>query len=163
VLLGAIGASAVAGALFLRRWRLQLGITAVSNLNVSAQVALPDWVRGRGLAMYVTVMFGKPACIVWFRALVLRHCITGVPMAVSARLGPKTQLALARYCKAHGLTKTEALERGIALLLKHEGLPARHPAYTSFERLRAQLAESADRKHTSTDDLKRHLDEKYPG
>ncbi len=28
------------------------------SLNVSAQVALPEWVRGRGLAMYVTVMFG---------------------------------------------------------------------------------------------------------
>ena len=33
-------------------------ICAVSSLNVSAQVSLPDWVRGRGLAMYVTVMFG---------------------------------------------------------------------------------------------------------
>ena len=34
-------------------------IAAVSSLNVSAQVALPDWVRGRGLAVYVTVMFGS--------------------------------------------------------------------------------------------------------
>jgi MFS family permease len=33
-------------------------IAGVSSLNVSAQVALPEWVRGRGLAMYVTVMFG---------------------------------------------------------------------------------------------------------
>jgi MFS family permease len=33
-------------------------ICAVSSLNVSAQISLPDWVRGRGLAMYVTVMFG---------------------------------------------------------------------------------------------------------
>jgi MFS family permease len=33
-------------------------IAAVSSLNISAQVALPEWVRGRGLAMYVTVMFG---------------------------------------------------------------------------------------------------------
>src|ERR1700739_2062785 len=33
-------------------------IGAVSMLNLSAQVALPDWVRGRGLAVYVTVMFG---------------------------------------------------------------------------------------------------------
>jgi hypothetical protein len=28
------------------------------SLNVSAQVALPEWVRGRGLAMFVTVFFG---------------------------------------------------------------------------------------------------------
>ena len=45
----AVVASLVAGA----TW-----IAAVSSLNVSAQVALPEWVRGRGLAMYVTVMFG---------------------------------------------------------------------------------------------------------
>lgn len=47
--LTAIAASLLAGA----SW-----ICAVSSLNVSAQVSLPDWVRGRGLAMYVTVMFG---------------------------------------------------------------------------------------------------------
>ena len=34
-------------------------IAGVSSLNVSAQVALPEWVRGRGLSMYVTVMFGS--------------------------------------------------------------------------------------------------------
>src|SRR5262249_31498799 len=33
-------------------------IGAISTLNLSAQVALPEWVRGRGLAVYVTVMFG---------------------------------------------------------------------------------------------------------
>lgn len=33
-------------------------MVAVSSLNVSAQVALPDWVRGRGLAVFVTVLFG---------------------------------------------------------------------------------------------------------
>jgi predicted MFS family arabinose efflux permease len=33
-------------------------IATLSTLNVSAQVALPEWVRGRGLAIYVTVMFG---------------------------------------------------------------------------------------------------------
>jgi MFS family permease len=36
-------------------------IAALANLNVSAQIALPDWVRGRGLAMYVTVFFGTMA------------------------------------------------------------------------------------------------------
>jgi MFS family permease len=33
-------------------------IAVLSSLNVSAQVALPEWVRGRGLAMFVTVFFG---------------------------------------------------------------------------------------------------------
>ncbi|MBI5131041.1 MAG: MFS transporter [Rhodopseudomonas palustris] len=33
-------------------------IAVLANLNVSVQVSLPDWVRGRGLAMFVTVFFG---------------------------------------------------------------------------------------------------------
>lgn len=49
-------------------------IVAVSSLNVSAQYALSDWVRGRGLAIYVTtfsgamalgsVLWGGLACII---------------------------------------------------------------------------------------------------
>jgi len=45
----AVAASLIAG----MSW-----IAVVANLNVSAQVTLPDWVRGRGLAMYVTFFFG---------------------------------------------------------------------------------------------------------
>jgi MFS family permease len=33
-------------------------IAVLANLNVSAQMALPDWVRGRGLAIFVTVFYG---------------------------------------------------------------------------------------------------------
>lgn len=36
-------------------------IAAIASLNTSAQLSLPDWVRGRGLAMYVTVFFGSMA------------------------------------------------------------------------------------------------------
>jgi MFS family permease len=45
----ALLASALAGA----SW-----IASLATLSVSAQVALPDWVRGRGLALYTTVFFG---------------------------------------------------------------------------------------------------------
>lgn len=48
--MAAISASVIAGA----TW-----IAVIANLNVSAQVALPDWVRGRGLAIYSTVFFGS--------------------------------------------------------------------------------------------------------
>jgi MFS family permease len=34
-------------------------IAVLASLNISAQYALPDWVRGRGLAMYVMVLFGS--------------------------------------------------------------------------------------------------------
>jgi MFS family permease len=35
--------------------------TVLASLSVSAQVALPDWVRGRGLAIFLTVVFGSMA------------------------------------------------------------------------------------------------------
>lgn len=56
--LTAVLASVIAGA----SW-----ITVLANLNVSAQVALPEWVRGRGLAMYVMVFFGAMSIgsVVW--------------------------------------------------------------------------------------------------
>lgn len=80
-------------------------------------------------------------------------------MAISARLNYKTQRALARYCKTHGLTKTEALERGIELLLQTQDRGTGHPAWTAFQRLRIEGAQDTTE---SVDALKRHLDEKYP-
>jgi predicted MFS family arabinose efflux permease len=35
--------------------------SVLTSLSVSAQVALPDWVRGRGLSIYLTVVFGSMA------------------------------------------------------------------------------------------------------
>jgi MFS family permease len=54
----AIAASLVAGV----SW-----ICVLSVLNVSAQVALPEWVRARGLALFVTVFFGALAIgsLIW--------------------------------------------------------------------------------------------------
>ncbi|WP_246693096.1 MULTISPECIES: MFS transporter [unclassified Mesorhizobium] len=42
-------------------------IGVLATLNVSAQLALPDWVRGRGLATYVCVFFGSMTLgsVVW--------------------------------------------------------------------------------------------------
>jgi predicted MFS family arabinose efflux permease len=97
ILLGAIGAGAIGGALALPYAKARLGadrlvaagtigtalalvlfglarngatalvasliagaawIAVLSSLNVSAQVALPEWVRARGLALFMTVYFG---------------------------------------------------------------------------------------------------------
>jgi MFS family permease len=97
LLMGAVGAGAVAGALLLPRLRTRLDadrlvaagtvllalvlcafaaqpgaglallasglagaawIAVLASLNVSAQLALPAWVRARGLAVFLTVFFG---------------------------------------------------------------------------------------------------------
>ena len=34
-------------------------IAVIATLNTSAQLSLPDWVRGRGLALYAAVFFGS--------------------------------------------------------------------------------------------------------
>ncbi len=54
-------------------------IAVVAALNVSAQVALPDWVRGRGLAMYLSVFFGAMTLgsAIWGKVA----AATGLPMA----------------------------------------------------------------------------------
>ena len=70
----AILASVVAGA----SW-----IGVVATLTVSAQVALPDWVRARGLALYTTVLFG---------CLTIGSAIWG---EVAAFVGPPAALIIA--------------------------------------------------------------------
>jgi MFS family permease len=54
-------------------------IAVLSSLNVSAQVALPEWVRSRGLGVYVTVFFGAMTV----GSLLWGHVagITGIAMA----------------------------------------------------------------------------------
>jgi MFS family permease len=66
----AFAASALAGVCW---------IAVLSNLNISAQLALPEWVRGRGLAIYVTVFFAAltAGSLVWGEVARLG----GVPVA----------------------------------------------------------------------------------
>lgn len=54
----AFAASVIAGACW---------IATLSSLNVSAQIALPDWVRGRGLAMFVMAFYAglTAGSVVW--------------------------------------------------------------------------------------------------
>ncbi len=57
-------------------------ITALSSLNVSAQMALPDWVRARGLSLFQMIYFGSVAggALFWGRLAGL----WGVPAALAA-------------------------------------------------------------------------------
>ena len=132
VLLGVIGASAVAGAFLLPRAKAGLGVDllfavgaigqavamvlyglarepvtalaasviagaswigALATLSVSAQVALPDWVRARGLALYTTVFFG---------------CLT-IGSAAWGGIGVFVGLANAHFLAAAGAVAATAL------------------------------------------------------
>ncbi|MGK9171084.1 MFS transporter [Inquilinus limosus] len=57
-------------------------IAVLSSLNVSAQMALPEWVRARGLAVFVTVFFGAMTAgsVIWGQAAAL----FGLPAALAA-------------------------------------------------------------------------------
>ena len=80
----ALLASVIAGACW---------IATLSTLNVSAQLALPDWVRGRGLAIYVTVFFGALTLgsVVWGEVAAL----VGVPLAhIGAAVGAVVAIPL---------------------------------------------------------------------
>lgn len=55
-------------------------IAVLSSLNVSAQTSLPDWVRARGLSIFLTVFFGSMSLgsLIWGQVA----SIWGIPMAL---------------------------------------------------------------------------------
>lgn len=71
-------------------------ISVLTSLNVTAQTILPDWVRGRGLAIYLTVFFGAMASgsLIWGQVAQLTSTQTSLGMA--AALGLVAALLAAR-------------------------------------------------------------------
>jgi MFS family permease len=65
-------------------------IAVLASLTVSAQVSLPDWVRGRGLALFTTVFFG---------------CLT-VGSAVWGKIAAVLGLPAAHFLAAAGILAT---------------------------------------------------------
>ena len=56
-------------------------IIMLTTLFVSAQVALPEWVRGRGLAIFLTVFFGAMTfgSAVWGESRAAKDCPSPLP------------------------------------------------------------------------------------
>jgi MFS family permease len=71
-------------------------IAVLTNLNVSAQSVLPGWVRGRGLAIYLTVFFGAMALGSTLWGQVAQLTSTATSLALSAGLGALSALAALR-------------------------------------------------------------------
>jgi MFS family permease len=86
-------------------------IATLSTFNVSAQLALPEWVRGRGLALYVTVFFGSVTVgsVLWGETAAL----AGLPVAhILAALGALAAIPLTWHAKlqaAAGLDLTPSM------------------------------------------------------
>ncbi|PVB62481.1 MFS transporter [Labrenzia sp. 011] len=75
-------------------------IAVLTSFNVSAQTALPGWVRARGLAVYLMVFFG---------AMALGSLVWG---QVAAQLSVRAALLLATAGLALGLLATRCLKLG---------------------------------------------------
>ncbi len=89
--IAAAAASGLAGA----SW-----IAVLSNLNVSAQIALPEWVRARGLSLFIAIFFGSMALgsVVWGQVAVL----FGIPAALlAAAAGAVLGVLFSRPFKLH--------------------------------------------------------------
>jgi hypothetical protein len=77
-------------------------IAVLSTLNVSAQTALPGWVRGRGLATYATVMFGVTTLgsLLWGQVA----SMFGLPVAHAvAAAGLTASIVLLREQRVHAI------------------------------------------------------------
>jgi MFS family permease len=118
----AICAGLIAGA----AWTLVLSI-----LYVSAQVALPDWVRGRGLAIFLTIVFGASTIgsLVWgevaaLKGLTFAHFVAAVAIIVAVPLtwrwklqtGASIDLTPAMHWRAPAGTRPPENDRGPVLV-----------------------------------------------
>jgi MFS family permease len=194
VLLGAIGAGAVAGAFGLpwltrrlgpdrlvalgtvgtvlalllfavaRSWTIALAgslvagmswIMVLATMNVSAQVALPGWVRGRGLSIFGTVMFGSLTIgsAVWgkvaaFGGLPIAHVLAGIGALIAVPLlwrwklqtGAALDLAPSMHWPAPVLRSEVGADQGPVLVtVEYQIKPAdRGPFLQALERLESE-------------------------
>lgn len=81
-------------------------------------------------------------------------------MATSARLDRKTTVALEQFCKANSITKTEAIERGINVLLAQEQEEA-HPAFAVYQQLKLVPEAARTSTQRSSDAMRDAIRAKY--
>ncbi len=82
-------------------------------------------------------------------------------MAVSARLKRSTSARLTRFCRASGISKTEAIERGLELLLEED--QGHHPAYLAYLDLKLEPERKSGSGKRSSAAIRAAIRAKYPG
>jgi hypothetical protein len=83
-------------------------------------------------------------------------------MAVSARLRREIDAKLRRFCIARRISKTEAIERGLELLLEQDRNQA-HAAYLAYRHLKLVPERPATAGKRSSDAIRTAIRAKYPG
>jgi len=81
-------------------------------------------------------------------------------MAVSARLKRSTSARLTRFCRARGISKTEAIERGLALLLDED--QDQHAAYLAYLQLKLVPERAGPAGQRSSAAMRKAIRAKYP-
>ena len=82
-------------------------------------------------------------------------------MAVSARLKREVHARLTRFCRARGISKTEAIERGLELLLEQDRGQA-HPAYLAYRQLKLVSEPVAPARKRSSDAIRAAIRAQHP-
>ena len=106
-------------------------IAVLSSLHVSAQTALPDWVRARGLSIFLTVFFGAMAggSLLWGQVasqasipaallIAAAGAVLAIPLTWRARLnqGEAMDLAPSMHWPEPVVTDEDAAERGPVMI-----------------------------------------------
>lgn len=133
-------------------------ITVLSTLNVSAQLALPDWVRARGLSLYLTVFFGAMSAgsALWGQVAALGSIslallaaavclLIAIPVTRGARLhlAEGLDLAPSMHWPAPVVAAAVAGERSPVMTTIEYRVPAEHVA--KFRALMAELGQARRR------------------
>jgi MFS family permease len=120
-------------------------VAAIATLNVSAQFALPGWVRGRGMAMFATAQFAGLAVgsVVWGQAaqvigLPAVHIIAAIALVASVPL-----LRRWRLQTAAGLDLAPSMHWPAPLLSHDDIEPDRGPVMVTIEYVVAAVDRAA--------------------
>ena len=143
----ALAASIIAGA----SW-----IAVISSVNVSAQAALPDWVRGRGLAIFVTAFFGALTVgsaiwgqVAWIMGLPAAHflaaagAVVAIPLTWRWKLqsGAAIDLTPSMHWPTPILTHEIEQDRGPVLVTVEYRMNPRRIAQRFLPNLRSSVVE----------------------
>lgn len=133
-------------------------IAVLSTLNASAQVALPEWVRARGLSVFISIFFGTMALgsVVWGQVAQIFDIPTAlltaaagailvIPMTwrMKLGLGEKLDLAPSAHWPSPVVVHENAKERSPVMTMIAYDVPAHNHAH--FIELMHQLAHARKR------------------